>query len=357
MPATNNLATRFGFYWALTKKRAAEGHLPVARQVLEMCALMVLSGNGPGLYHLGGFWRRSIPIRDKLGHLSARAYRARLRRLNPPAYRKMTQNKVPEKGLLTLLGFPTPQFIGFLCPNVGRDCDGRPLRDASDLQRLLTTLNDSRLCFKPVEGWGGKGFELVEIIREGSVRFRVARDGRLVDIDAFVAMMLSRHPGFGVLIEKYLEQHPAMARYNPSSVNTCRIWVARPADGPAQVLLAYLRIGRAGSPVDNQSSGGIVAPIDLSTGTVSTAIDGLPSRDVYPQHPDHGAPIQGTVIPSWAEIKGLAQECLAAIPPLRFAGLDIAVARSGSPMVIELNVSPDREGAAFVGVPTRRLLP
>jgi hypothetical protein len=351
-----SLASRLAQYWSLTRKRAAEGHLSVTRQLLEMCALLLISGNGPGLYHLAGFWRRSVPFREKCAHLSAGGYRRRLRRLNPPEYRKITQNKLPEKGLLNLLGFPTPEFVGFLCPQIGRCHDGQPLRDAEDLARLIRRLADSRLCFKPVEGWGGKGFELVEIVRDEPMRFRLVRDGRAVDVRTFVSTILSRNKVFGVLIEKYLEQHPDMAQFNPSSVNTCRVWVARPCDAAARVLLAYLRIGRAGSPVDNQSSGGIVAPIDLQTGAVSAAIDGLPTRAVFPRHPDHGARIEGGVIPSWSEVKALAESCLAAIPRLRFAGLDIAVGRAG-PIVIELNAIPDREGAAFVGVPTGPALP
>jgi glutathione synthase/RimK-type ligase-like ATP-grasp enzyme len=43
-----------------------------------------------------------------------------------------------------------------------------------------------------------------------------------------------------------------------------------------------------------------------------------------------------------------------AFPGIRFAGVDVAISQSG-PIVIELNTSPDRIGAAFVGVPTRNL--
>jgi hypothetical protein len=71
------------------------------------------------------------------------------------------------------------------------------------------------------------------------------------------------------------------------------------------VILCYLRIGRAGSLVDNHYSGGIVAPIDLETGSVHAAIDGLPERDVYTCHPDHGALIEGQRIPFFSEALSL----------------------------------------------------
>jgi glutathione synthase/RimK-type ligase-like ATP-grasp enzyme len=121
------------------------------------------------------------------------------------------------------------------------------------------------------------------------------------------------------------------------------------------VILCYLRIGRAGSLVDNHSSGGIVAPVDLGTGEVHAAIDGLPAREVFPLHPDHGAPIEGQRIPFFGESLELARRSLLAFPFFRFAGVDVAIVADG-PRVLELNPSPDREGAAYVGAKSRSLL-
>ena len=44
------------------------------------------------------------------------------------------------------------------------------------------------------------------------------------------------------VIEVYLDQHPAYAAFNSSSVNTLRIWVLR-RDGVVGTRLAFLRIG------------------------------------------------------------------------------------------------------------------
>jgi hypothetical protein len=343
-------------YWLLARARAGDGNLSTLRQVVEMVTLAVLTGNGPGFYQMAGFWRQSVPWCDKVAHLNAGAYRRRLRLLNPPDYRKITQNKLPEKGLLSLFEIPTPAFVGFLHPSVGRTARGERLRDGADLARLLESVDTEKLCFKPAEGWGGKGVEIVEVLRGKPAAVRRLRTGKRVGAVEFGSELLARNASSGVVIEHFLEQHPDMAHFNPSSVNTCRVWVARARDGQARVALAYLRIGRGGSVVDNQSSGGIVAPIDLASGTTGPAIDGLSTRTEYIEHPDHGARIAGRQVPHWQEIQALATECLGIIPRLRFAGLDIAVGMTG-PVVLELNASPDREGAAFVGIPSADALP
>jgi hypothetical protein len=346
-------------YWELSRARAREGHKSTLRQWAEMAALAVVTGNGPGFYQMAGFWRESVSWREKCAHLNAKAYRRRVRALNPSEYRKITQNKLPEKGLLSLLGFPTPEFVGYLHPALGRTASGAPLRDGKDLARMLRSIEAGKLCFKPVEGWGGKGVEMIEVVRReepAEPAVRRLRTGQILDADRFVGEILARNAAAGMLVERFLEQHPAMAAFNPSSVNTCRAWVVRDAGGDARVVLAYLRVGRGGAIVDNQSSGGIVAPIDLDTGATGVAIDGLPTRAEYVTHPDHGAPIAGRTIPHWSEVLATAAAAIGAVPRLRFAGLDVAVGLSG-PVILELNASPDREGAAFAGIPSGDVLP
>jgi len=344
-------------YSKLSLQRHRGGHLPVWRQILEMLGLVLMTGNGPGFYHMAGLYRRSIPWNDKRQHLSAREFENRVRKLNPDYYKKISQNKLSEKGLLQLLGHPTPRFLGHLHPSFGKSHDGIPLQTEKDLANLLESEKFTRICFKLIEGWGGNSFEAVDVLKEnGTYHFRRIRSGNVMPLDRFYQDMIKLDPPNGVLIEDYFVQHPILAAFNPESVNTCRIWVLASEKLKPRSVLGYLRIGRAGSLVDNQSSGGLVAPINLDTGKISSAIDGLPERREYPNHPDHGAPIEGQELPYWEQIKDLAESCLASFPKLGFAGLDIGVSPTG-PAVLEMNVQPDREGAAFVGIPSGRILP
>ncbi len=347
-------------YASIMKMRAAEPeNLPFWRQCAEMAFLGLLTGNGPGFYLMAGLYRAHIPWREKREHLNSSEYRRAVAYLNPPALRAISQHKLSEKCVFRSIGIPTPALVGFLHPTSGVGVDGSPLCTAPQLDSLARGHVGKTLCFKLIRGWAGRGFVAATVDLAGDrLTFRLkggagSDDGDL-ELAAFWDLLTQGDGRGGRLVEEYFEQHPDMAQFNPSSLNTCRVWVIRREKHPAKVELAYLRMGRAGSAVDNQSAGGIIAPIDLSSGRLAAALDGLATRHSFSKHPDHGSPIEGERIPFWEEAKLLAERCLTVFPGLRFAGADIAVGPEG-PVVIEMNASPDREGAAFVDVPTARI--
>jgi len=327
-----------------------------------MLGLFVLHGNGPNFYQMAGFWRRDQQWSTMAGHLSYRQFKAQIDALNPPPYHKLSQNKLAEKAIMTLMGIPTPRFLGLLDRECGRDTTGAPLCTAEDIVRLISRDAADRVCFKLVEGSGGKGFVAVDVLRDGpEPRFRPLQalssssashvsDTR--DADTYSASELVARLGDEArVIESYLEQHPAYAALNPTSVNTMRIWVLRQA-GKTSAKLGYLRVGRAGSLVDNHHAGGIVIPIDLGTGRLSEGSDGRATGRTFPVHPDHGTTIKGAVLPMFAEAKELAERCLTVFPYMNFAGMDVAMTPNG-PAILEANVQPSRNGAAQVGIPTK----
>jgi len=64
------------------------------------------------------------------------------------------------------------------------------------------------------------------------------------------------------LIQEYINQHPFYAQFNSSSVNTVRVLTYRSVKTNEIIpLQAVLRIGKRGSIVDNQASGGIACGI------------------------------------------------------------------------------------------------
>ena len=332
---------------ALTRQRASEGHLPAARQIAEMALLLPLRGVGPAYYHMAGLWRRDLSWSDKTCHMSVLEYRRVLHRLNPEGYRKLSQNKVAEKAILTLFNLPTPRFVGRLREGIGLDASGKRLVSHIDLAELLKAARLQKLVFKELEGHGGKGVHIVEVLAENPIRICPLGGSVTVTLDEFCRDTLVLQRGGDWLIEDYFVQHPILASINPTSVNTIRIWVRRHPDGESEIVTAYLRIGRAGATVDNVESGGIVAAIDRKTGTLQTAQDADMRRRLHHRHPDHGAAIEGVSLPHWTEVERIAQIALGAFPELHFAGLDIAIGSEG-PAVLELNVIPGREGAGRI---------
>lgn len=351
---------RIRHYASIMRERAADpGNLGFWRQVAEMILLGPLTGNGPGFYLMAGLYRADIPWRDKCGHLNSSKYRRAVDMLNPPRLRAISQHKLAEKCIFRSIGLPTPELLGLLHPTTGVSTDGRPLRTRSQFDALARRNAGKTLCFKLVRGWAGRGFVAAEIrLQDNQPRFRqIGGTGEKrpdFDLETFWTLITRDDGKDGRLVEEYFYQHEDMARFNRSSLNTCRVWVIRRGNQPAKVELAYLRMGRSGSAVDNQSAGGIVAPIDLSSGRLAAAIDGHFTRQTFTQHPDHGTQIEGATIPCWEDVKLLAEHCLTVFPGLRFAGADIAIGPQG-PVVIEMNASPDREGAAFVNIPTARI--
>lgn len=341
-------------FWKLAKSRQADGELSAVRQLVELLILYPFYTVGPGFYQMAGFWKRQTPWSAKTGHLSPKAYRVLIEKMNPMPYRKISQNKLSEKAILSLLHIASTKYLGYFNELAGSDSTGMELRSIEDLKNFLKRFEDGKkICFKPLEGWAGQGFEIVEVRRNDndSDLYRV-KTQRPMTVDKFQADVIERQHKGSSIIEEFLKQHASLSALNPSSVNTMRLWVLRRPNGKPKVILGYLRVGREGSLVDNQSSGGIVAPIDLNTGKLNAAVDGLYYHQIFKKHPDHNAPIEGEFIPYFNESLDLAKKALAAFPGVRFAGLDIAVSESG-PRVIEMNLSPDREGAAFTETPSK----
>ena len=142
------------------------------------------------------------------------------------------------------------------------------------------------------------------------------------------------------ILEPLIVQHLALARFNPSSVNTVRVVTLLDADGQARVVAAALRLGRAGEAADNFHRRGIAAAIDAASGRVcSPGVDGEFHR--FAVHPDSGQPIQGFAVPAWEQILSLARRAARVEPRARYVGWDVAVDEWGRPRLIEGNYAPD----------------
>lgn len=341
----------------LTRRRAREGHLPALRQFAEMVVLRAFYGLGPRYYHSARFFRREMSWRDKTRYLNPIDFAKAVRMINPPEYRKLSQYKLAEKSILQTLGFPTSPFIGYLNPQRGCSAEGRDLRNSDELRDCLGTLEPgNRICFKLLEGWGS-GFVAAEVAvnDENQLQLRQLQEPSWHSVNDFCSQILKLRDDSEYVIEHYLEQHPWYAELNPSSVNTWRLWVLQKPGQEAEVMGAYIRIGRAGSLVDNTSSGGAAFPIDVSTGLMLKGTLAALDQDRFENHPDTGKRITGVAPPMWADVEQLAVRTVRIFPKMSFAGLDVAVTTTG-PVIVEINNQPDLVGAITVDRPHRDML-
>lgn len=143
----------------------------------------------------------------------------------------------------------------------------------------------------------------------------------------------------GFIVQSKLEQHPNLARLNPTSVNTIRVMSYRKED-EVIILYAVIRIGRLGKVVDNETAGGIKADIDLQTGRIKGPAFGSPTEPKMPQT-DSGAVLDNYLIPSFPQVLDFVKNLHLRLPYFRLIGWDISVDTNGQPVMIEWNKSAE----------------
>ncbi len=324
--------------------KSRDGGLPLPRQLLEMAFLLLRHRVGPGYYLMARCWRASMPWSEKVGHWNGDRYLRFVQRINKPAYFKISQHKLVEKSLLQSLHLPTAALLGYFHPRKGQATDGAPLTTATELAALLAAMAPAEWFIKPAEGDSGRGVFAIATQRgpQGELRILDAGSAAPLSIDRLAQRLAAEAEG--CVIERRIRQHADVAAFNPSSVNTLRIWVLDDG-GQIRVVGAFLRVGRAGSIVDNTSQGGLSCAIDLDSGRIRLALDQTLARNEYLRHPDTDALLVGAQIPCWPQCVALAVNALRVLPGTCFVGMDVAVSTDG-PVVVEYNVEPNHRGAA-----------
>lgn len=343
----------------MLRKEAALANISMLDMLFQTVWFCLKTGLGPRYYVVAGMARSSFSNEDKWNHISARKYYSALDKLNPPAYQKLTQNKISEKSLCLSLGIPSAEFLGYYHSIKGCTTTGEPLTNTAEINSLLCLLIDNQVCIKPAEGWGGAGVVIGTVTEhEGKIFLRHLENGSetLSPLKEIFQQPREHIYSDALIIEKGIEQSSQFSSFNPDSVNTMRIWVLNYGNNRIDILGAYLRIGRAGSAVDNASAGGLMCPIALDSGTLGPAITKQsPHRAELCAHPDTGTSLAGETIEDWNAIRTFACEVLRKLPQTRFAGLDITMTAQG-PLLVEANVLPDKDGAAHANIPSIELV-
>lgn len=140
------------------------------------------------------------------------------------------------------------------------------------------------------------------------------------------------------VIEEVIKQHPDMAYFNDSCVNTCRVETITDREGKSHIINTILITGGKGSSISNTHSGGVMVHIDPESGIVDSK-GRNPEGKLFNIHPGTGVPLLGRKIPYWQEVLQLAVRLAEKLPSARYVGWDIAITDKG-PQVIEGNLRP-----------------
>ena len=190
-----------------------------------------------------------------------------------------------------------------------------------DQKALAEFLNGcgERVCSKHPLGYGGK-----------SVRFWDVRSD--ADRQALIELW-EKEP---LIVEEVLSQSEDLYTFSGCSVNTMRMITLVDRDRQAHVARSEFRMGRSGMEIDNFSSGGLVAQVDVESGVIFT-----PGRDEngreYIFHPDSGKQIVGFRIPEWEAYRQFVCALAERFPDVRYVGWDVIRNREGQFCVVEGN--------------------
>lgn len=158
------------------------------------------------------------------------------------------------------------------------------------------------------------------------------------------------------VIQECIEQHERLSALNPSSLNTIRIVTFR-MEMEILMLFASIRIGRAGSEIDNLGAGGL---------SVDVSKDGLLGKYGYAlgkenrrEKTDSGVVLDGYQLPSFGKAVALVNKLHYRLPFFDMVGWDVSIDKEGEPVIIEWNARTELSqlsyGPAF-GENTERII-
>lgn len=323
------------------KPTRKEGYNSALRQYLEMLWLGASWHLSPIEYRTYQFGRKGMTREQMKSYLRIVDAERKLRpTLNVREWAPLIENKLIFHSYYSQRQIPLPKLYGMFHTQFGSDVEGNPLRTQKDLYNLITEKSIRNFVVKPLAGDAGTSVLVLEV-KDVSPEdiLCLDREGREFDLAKLITHMtrILHYQNQGYLLEGRITQHPQLARFNPSSVNTCRIVTFLQKDGQAKIPLAVLRIGAAGKNTDNWHTRGIAASIDPKTGIIGEGVTRPEfGGNRYSTHPDTGVTFQGEKVPDWERIADLTRKTAGMTPFIRTVGWDVAPTTTG-PILIEAN--------------------
>lgn len=142
--------------------------------------------------------------------------------------------------------------------------------------------------------------------------------------------------GANFIAQAAVKQHPALARLNPSSLNTIRV-VSFFFEGQVHILSCILRMGATNAKVDNVGAGGYACPI-LEGGQLNAR--GVNRKAEWREENQNGIRFSDVVVPSFDRVLDTVRRCHKRMAHFKLIGWDFAVDAEGDPVMIEYNVCP-----------------
>ncbi|MCR4893968.1 MAG: hypothetical protein K5911_04430 [Eubacteriales bacterium] len=241
----------------------------------------------------------------------------------------------------------------------------RTFMNMTENKKLIAALNNPEKSQELFEDKAGFLREFDDYAKRRWLDLRTADDSQLNEFldqtDIFFAKPMDDYGGHGVtryvksetdrstlrkeleekkleLLEEGIRQHEKLNELNSSSINTLRMVTVVDREGAPHLIYTIMRIGRAGSVVDNVSSGGLYTRVrDDGTLCANTFCDATGS--IMTTHPDTGVVFGGFAVPNYEDAKAMCLEAALKVPEVRYVGWDVAITPDG-PCIVEGNPMP-----------------
>jgi hypothetical protein len=246
--------------------------------------------------------------------------------LNPLRYRPFYEDKNFYSRYMSDLNMPATYL---------RRIDGATILDSkyktvsSDLLSAIPATCD-RVILKPsVDSCSGRG---VMLFRRSGDKWQSANS----DVTLSREFLMAYSSDF--ILQEAVEQHPFMAQFCKTSVNTLRIATYRSVvDEEPHVIGSIMRIGHEGSYLDNAHAGGSVLGLNYETGeTGNYLFDQYGNKSTCCNGIDFSK--NSFKIPNWDKVCEFAREVAKRDNHNRLLALDIGLDADGQPILIEANV-------------------
>ncbi len=202
-----------------------------------------------------------------------------------------------------------------------------------NFKELLNILKEKeKLILKSTRSYGGKGVHLLEFKND-----KFYYDNNYIKENSLKELINSLNGNY--IITEYVKQRQYADKINPTSTNSMRIMTLYDKDTDECWIGGVVhRFGTVESGfVDNLTSGGISAGVDIKTGIIEQPLSNFIDLDL---HPNTNEIIKGVKIPNWKFIKDKILEMSKYASRTPYLGWDVVVTNDGF-KVLEVNECAD----------------
>lgn len=285
----------------------------------------------------------SSDAREYSGYLSKRTCSVLQARLNPQDWFWVTEDKGIFQSFCDANAIPTPRCLALIfrnSPGMSSGCPVPPTKSA--WSETISQFDLDKVVIKPCRHSYGRGL-LVPFIREGRIE---VNNSTFDSVEQLANYMFELPELTSWIIQDRIQSHSALSDFSGTKhLQTIRIYTHVDKYGKIFIVDAFLKVIGGDAAIDNfqhGSLGNFIAPIDIETGQLESAITRSPDMRWYrfDVHPRTKREFQGFIIPLWEHAKELVINSAEYFKPIRSLGWDVAITEDG-PMVIEANMRWD----------------